>query len=79
MKQNTITTAKNLQPGDLFTPVNGGYIYIVHSLEVFIKNCHLYTHTYRRIDRPATPENIKRLKPGTDVIFLKHHKTETPC
>lgn len=79
MTQNTITTASKLKPGDLFTKITGGYVYIIHSLEDFVKHEHRYTHTYRRVDRPATPENIKRLKPGADVIFLKHHKTETTC
>lgn len=70
MAPQTLTTIEKLQPGDLFTKQNGGFVYIVIDKEKLIKNKKFFAGKIRRVDQ----QRPMLFRPNIPVIFLKHLK-----
>lgn len=70
MQQNTITSIEKLQPGDLFTKKDGGFIYIVVNNEKIVKNKKIYVGTCRRVDQ----DRLIMFRQNIAVVFIKNLK-----
>jgi hypothetical protein len=71
MKENTITTLCQLQEGDLFTKLSGGFVYQKIEKATIRKSKHLHNCFACRVDRLVPIP----MKGNTEVVFLKKLKT----
>ena len=70
MTPQTLTTIEKLEPGDIFTKANGGFVYIVIDKEKLIKNKKLFAGKIRRIDQ----QRPMLFRPNIPVIFISKYK-----